>query len=165
MDSGINTSVELIDSFIDNIWLEKGLSKNTLEAYRLDISSFSNWLKSNSLEKVDRILLLDYLAFRLKEGYSSRSTARSLSSLRAFYAFLLSKSIIEDNPTAKIESPKLGHSLPKILTEEQIKKLINAPDIKKPVGLRDRAMLEVLYACGLRISELISLEIFCCNSS
>ena len=157
------SSDRLIDGFIDNIWLEKGLSQNTLDAYRQDLSNFSNWLKPVNLENADRITLLDYLAYRLKQGYSSRSTARSLSSLRAFYAYLLSKSLISDNPTAKIQSPKLGHSLPKILSEEDVEKLINAPNTKEPLGLRDRAMLELLYACGLRISELINLEVLNLN--
>ena len=157
------SSDRLIDGFIDNRWLEKGLSQNTLNAYRQDLSNFSNWLKPVNLENADRITLLDYLAYRLKQGYSSRSTARSLSSLRAFYAYLLSKSLISDNPTAKIQSPKLGHSLPKILSEEDVEKLINAPNTKEPLGLRDRAMLELLYACGLRISELINLEVLNLN--
>ena len=157
------SSDRLIDGFIDNIWLEKGLSQNTLNAYRQDLSNFSNWLKPVNLENADRITLLDYLAYRLKQGYSSRSTARSLSSLRAFYAYLLSKSLISDNPTAKIQSPKLGHSLPKILSEEDVEKLINAPNTKEPLGLRDRAMLELLYACGLRISELINLDVLNLN--
>ncbi len=161
---GANISSDrLIDGFIDNIWLEKGLSQNTLNAYRQDLSNFSNWLKPVNLENADRITLLDYLAYRLKQGYSSRSTARSLSSLRAFYAYLLSKSLISDNPTAKIQSPKLGHSLPKILSEEDVEKLINAPNTKEPLGLRDRAMLELLYACGLRISELINLDVLNLN--
>ena len=163
MVSGNIKSVKLIDSFIDNIWLEKGLSQNTLNAYRQDLSNFSNWLEPHGLETADKVKLLDYLAFRLKQGYSSRSTARSLSSLRAFYSYLLSKSLVDENPTVKIQSPKLGHSLPKILSEEDVEKLINAPNTKEPLGLRDRAMLELLYACGLRISELITLDILNLN--
>ena len=163
MISGNIKSVKLIDSFIDSIWLEKGLSQNTLNAYRQDLSNFNNWLNPISLEKADKIKLLDYLAYRLKKGYSSRSTARSLSSLRAFYSYLLSKSLVNENPTVKISSPKLGHSLPKVLSEEDVEKLINAPDTKEPLGIRDRAMLELLYACGLRISELISLDVLNLN--
>ena len=156
-------SDRLIDGFIDNVWLEKGLSQNTLNAYRQDLSNFSDWLNPVYLEKANKINLLDYLAYRLKQGYSSRSTARSLSSLRAFYAYLLSKSLINENPTSKIQSPKLGHSLPKVLSEEDVEKLINAPSTKEPIGLRDRAMLELLYACGLRISELINLDVLNLN--
>ena len=163
MDSENNESIILIDNFIDNIWLEKGLSKNTLSAYNQDLSNFCFWLKGTSLKKVDRIKLLDYLTYRFEQGYSSRSTARTLSSLRAFYAFLVAKNIISENPTSKVDSPKLGSSLPKILSEEDVDKLINAPDTKKPIGLRDKAMLEILYACGLRISELISLNVLNLN--
>ena len=128
-----------------------------------DLSNLKVWLKSTSLKSVDKIILLDYLAYRFEEGYSSRSTARSLSSLRSFYSFLVTRSILTENPTAKIDSPKLGHSLPKVLSEEDVENLINAPDTKQPIGLRDRAMLELLYACGLRISELISLDILNLN--
>ncbi len=163
MVSSSKASVNLIDSFIDSIWLEKGLSKNTLSSYRLDISAFDNWLGSRSLEEVDKAILLDYLSFRLKRGYSSRSTARTLSSLRAFYSFLVKTSIVRNNPTAKIDSPKLGHSLPKVLSEKDIDKLIHSPDTKEPLGLRDRAMLELLYSSGLRVSELIKLEIINLN--
>jgi len=164
MDSERKESLILIDNFIDNIWLEKGLSKNTLSAYNQDLLKFTLWLKGSSLKNVDRIKLLDYLAYRFEQGYNSRSTARALSSLRSFYAFLVEKNFISENPTSKIDSPKLGSSLPKILSEEDVNKLINAPDIKSPIGLRDRAMLELLYACGLRISELISLNVLNLNS-
>ena len=164
MDSEHKESLILIDNFIDNIWLEKGLSKNTLSAYNQDLSNFTLWLKGSSLKNVDRIKLLDYLTYRFEQGYNSRSTARTLSSLRSFYAFLVEKNFITENPTSKIDSPKLGSSLPKILSEEDVNKLINAPDTKNPIGLRDRAMLEILYACGLRISELITLNVLNLNS-
>ena len=164
MDSEHKESLILIDNFIDNIWLEKGLSKNTLSAYNQDLSNFTLWLKGSSLKNVDRIKLLDYLTYRFEQGYNSRSTARTLSSLRSFYTFLVEKNFISENPTSKIDSPKLGSSLPKILSEGDVNKLINAPDTKSPIGLRDRAMLEILYACGLRISELITLNVLNLNS-
>ena len=156
-------SESLIDNFIDELWLEKGLSKNTLSAYRHDLSFFSKWYKGTSLLNVTRIDLLDYLASRLKDGYSSRSTARSLSSLRAFYGHLTIRYNLKENPTARVDSPKLGHSLPKTLSEEQVESLIKAPDIEQDIGLRDRAMLEIIYACGLRVSELIQLDILNLN--
>tara|TARA_Y100001970_G_scaffold65966_2_gene84290 strand:- start:5906 stop:6805 length:900 start_codon:yes stop_codon:yes gene_type:complete len=156
-------SESLIDNFIDELWLEKGLSKNTLSAYRHDLSFFSKWYKGTSLLNVTRIDLLDYLASRLKDGYSSRSTARSLSSLRAFYGHLTTRYNLKENPTARVDSPKLGHSLPKTLSEEQVESLIKAPDIEQDIGLRDRAMLELIYACGLRVSELIQLDILNLN--
>ena len=163
MSVNTNNSEILIDNFIDELWLEKGLSKNTLSAYRHDISSFAKWYKGSSLLEVERVDLLDYLANRLKEGYSSRSTARSLSSLRAFYSHSTIKHNLNENPTARVDSPKLGHSLPKTLSEDDVEKLINAPDIDENIGLRDRAMLELIYACGLRVSELISIDILNLN--
>ena len=113
----------LIDNFIDELWLEKGLSKNTLSAYRHDLSSFSEWYRGKSLLDVERSDLLDYLSTRLKDGYSSRSTARSLSSLRAFYSHITNRYNLKQNPTSRVDSPKLGHSLPKTLSEEDVEKL------------------------------------------
>ena len=160
--TNLNSEI-LIDNFIDELWLEKGLSKNTLTAYRNDIQTFSNWYKGNSLLEVERVDLLDYLADRLKEGFSSRSTARSLSSLRAFYSHLTVRHNLKEDPTSRVESPKLGRSLPKTLSEEEVERLIQAPDVDDDIGLRDRAMLELIYACGLRVSELISLDILNIN--
>ena len=160
--TNLNSEI-LIDNFIDELWLEKGLSRNTLTAYRNDIQTFSNWYKGNSLLEVERVDLLDYLADRLKQGFSSRSTARSLSSLRAFYSHLTVRHNLKEDPTSRVESPKLGRSLPKTLSEEEVERLIQAPDVDDDIGLRDRAMLELIYACGLRVSELISLDILNIN--
>ena len=160
--TNLNSEI-LIDNFIDELWLEKGLSKNTLTAYRNDIQTFSNWYKGNSLLEVERVDLLDYLAHRLKQGFSTRSTARSLSSLRAFYSHLTVRHNLKEDPTSRVESPKLGRSLPKTLSEEEVERLIQAPDVDDDIGLRDRAMLELIYACGLRVSELISLDILNIN--
>ena len=163
MSSNLSNSEILIDNFIDVLWLEKGLSKNTLSAYRHDISSFSDWYKGVSLIEVQRVDLLDYLSQRLKDGYSSRSTARSLSSLRAFYSHITVKHNLKENPTSRVDSPKLGRSLPKTLSEDEVEKLISSPDVEDYIGLRDRAMLELIYACGLRVSELISLDMLNLN--
>ena len=163
MSSNLSNSEILIDNFIDILWLEKGLSKNTLSAYRHDISSFSDWYKGVSLLEVQRVDLLDYLSQRLKDGYSSRSTARSLSSLRAFYSHITVKHNLKENPTSRVDSPKLGRSLPKTLSEDEVEKLISSPDVEDYIGLRDRAMLELIYACGLRVSELISLDMLNLN--
>ena len=163
MSSNLSNSDILIDNFIDVLWLEKGLSKNTLSAYRHDISSFSDWYKGVSLLEVQRVDLLDYLSQRLKDGYSSRSTARSLSSLRAFYSHITVKHNLKENPTSRVDSPKLGRSLPKTLSEDEVEKLISSPDVEDHIGLRDRAMLELIYACGLRVSELISLDMLNLN--
>ena len=163
MSSNLSNSEILIDNFIDVLWLEKGLSKNTLSAYRHDISSFSDWYKGVTLLEVQRVDLLDYLSQRLKDGYSSRSTARSLSSLRAFYSHITVKHNLKENPTSRVDSPKLGRSLPKTLSEDEVEKLISSPDVEDYIGLRDRAMLELIYACGLRVSELISLDMLNLN--
>jgi len=163
MASALDKSIHHIDNFIDLIWLEKGLSPNTLSAYRQDLVSFNLWLKGKEIEAVKKADLLDYLSFRLKEGYSSRSTARCLSSLRSFYNYICAELNLVDNPTAKIDSPKQGHTLPKVLSEDDVEALILAPNVDDPIGLRDRAMLEVLYACGLRVSELINLDLLSVN--
>ena len=163
MASTQKEAVKLIDDFLDSIWLERGLSQNTLSSYRQDLINFSRWLGSKKLVKVDKPDILDYLAFRLQKKYSSRSTARTLSSLRAFYTYLKSNSLVIQDPTTKIASPKLGSPLPKVLSEEDVEKLIEAPNTREPIGLRDRAMLELLYASGLRISELINLDILSLN--
>ncbi len=120
MASAPDNSSQLIDNFIDLIWLEKGLSTNTLSAYRQDLTSFNKWLGDTKIKSVSKADLLDYLSFRFNEGYNSRSTARALSSLRAFYNYLTVEHNLLENPTAKIDSPKLGHSLPKVLSEEDV---------------------------------------------
>ncbi len=159
MVSSNKESIDLIEAFIDTIWMEKGLSSNTLSSYKQDLVSFNSWLPTNNIVDADRTTILDYLSYRLKKGYSSKSTSRSLSSIRSFYKYLLFNSFISLDPTEKIESPKIGHSLPKILSEQDVLELIRTPDTRNPIGIRDRAMLEILYATGLRITELITLEL------
>ena len=159
MVSSKKESIDLIEAFIDTIWMEKGLSSNTLSSYKQDLLSFSSWLPNKDLVEADKSTILDYLSYRLKKGYSSRSTSRCLSSIRAFYKYLLFNSFISKDPTEKIESPKIGHSLPRVLSEEDVLELIKTPDTRNPIGIRDRAMLEILYATGLRVTELITLEL------
>lgn len=151
----------LIQTYLDNVWLEKGLSQNTLSAYRSDLELFDRWLGSQSLHlgRVTRIDLQSYLAHLLTSGARAGSTARFMSCVRGFYRFLLREKLITQDPTLDIRSPKLGRGLPKFLTESEVERLLAAPDLSDPVGLRDRAMLELLYACGLRISELTGLVI------
>ncbi len=151
-------SDELLERFLDALWLEAGLSRNTLSAYRSDLEAFSAWLKA-SPATATREQLQAYLAECVSRGIRPRSTARLLSSLRRFYQYLLREGLITDDPTAQIESPKLGRPLPKSLTEEQVEKLLQAPDAETTLGLRDRAMLETLYATGLRVSELVGLTL------
>jgi integrase/recombinase XerD len=149
----------LVQSYLDNVWLERGLSKHTLSAYRSDLTLLQVWLtkKSLTLESLNQVELQSYLAELLKRGNKARSTARFLSCVRGFYRFMLRERIMDYDPTLDIKSPKLGRALPKFLTETEVDNLLAAPDLSDPIGLRDRAMLELLYACGLRISELTGL--------
>lgn len=148
-----------LDTFIDHLWLEDGLSKNTLESYRQDLTTFALWLPKQSKEllTVDQADIQQYLAVKFPLS-KPRSIGRLIASLRRFYRFLLRENKISKDPTLQIESPKLPRSLPKSLNEEEVVALLNAPNIAEPVGLRDRAMLELLYACGLRVSELVGIK-------
>ena len=149
-----------IDSFLDSVWMEQGLAKNTLSAYRSDLKILEKWTKNKNLtlRNISRADLLDFISERANLGASSRSSARQLSTFRRFYNYLSGQEIIVQNPTLKISMPKLGRSLPKMISEEEVIKLIKAPVVKKPLGFRDRTMLEVLYATGLRVSELVQLK-------
>ncbi|MBC9249668.1 site-specific tyrosine recombinase XerD [Pseudomonas alcaligenes] len=151
----------LIDRFLDALWLEKGLSVHTRDAYRSDLGLYNEWLQARDLElpSAGREIILDHLAWRLEQGYKARSTARFLSGLRGFYRYLLREGLIGEDPTLQIELPQLGRPLPKSLSEADVEALLAAPELDDPLGLRDRAMLEVLYACGLRVSELVSLTL------
>lgn len=156
-----NSSANLIiDRFIDSIWLEQGLSKATLSAYRSDLKVLNQWAvnKQLTIDNISRADLLDFIAHKANSGSSSRTSARMLSSYRRFYGYLFQQELISSNPTEKISMPKLGRTLPKLLSEEQVIRLIKAPNTKKPLGFRDRTMLEILYATGLRVSELVSLK-------
>ena len=146
--------------FIDHLWLEDGLAKNTLESYRQDLTSFALWLpkQSKQLLTVDQADIQQYLAVRFPQS-KPRSIGRLIASMRRFYRFLLRENKISKDPTLQIESPKLPRSLPKSLNEEEVVALLNAPNIVEPSGLRDRAMLELLYACGLRVSELVGIKL------
>jgi integrase/recombinase XerD len=151
----------IIDRFLDALWLEKGLSDNTRDAYRSDLALFNGWLDERGARLVNagREAILDHLSWRLANGYKARSTARLLSGLRGFYRFLLREGLISLDPTLRVEMPQLGRPLPKSLSETDVEALLAAPDIGDPLGLRDRAMLEVLYATGLRVTELVSLSL------
>lgn len=151
----------LIQQFLDSLWLEKGLSKNTLESYGGDLNTFARWLDGigQSVVTTRREDVLAYLSFRMASGLKSRSTARSLSCLRSLYRYLLRENLIKVDPTLQIANPKLGRPLPDSLSEADVEKLLAAPDLDTLVGFRDRTMLEVLYACGLRVSELVNLKL------
>ncbi len=145
----------VIERFIDAIWAEHGLSSATLAAYRRDLQGLARW--RGSLAGIDRKALFDYLAMRTEAGYKPRSNARLLSTLRAYFAFCVQRGERDDDPTALLHPPKLPRLLPKALSEAEIEALLAAPDLESPAGLRDRAMLELMYACGLRVSELVNL--------
>ncbi len=153
------TDDERIDKYIDALWLEKGLSDNTRESYRRDLSAFSRWLQplGATLMAADEVLLGEYMAYRLDPSKSPRSAARSLSCLRGFYNYWLREKQIKVNPTANIPSPKLGQPIPKSLSEVEVGQLLLAPDTDSAIGLRDKTMIELLYATGLRVSELVTL--------
>jgi integrase/recombinase XerD len=150
-----------IEHFLDSRWMEKGLSKNTLESYGRDLRYFAIWLQSSglSLLMVRREDVLAYLAHRYQRGLAARSTARALSSIRSFYHFLLREGQISKDPTLRVDNPKLGRKLPDTLSEDEVEALLQAPDSQTSMGFRDRAMLELLYATGLRVSELVSLQL------
>lgn len=150
-----------IERFLEALWLEKGLSEHTRNAYRSDLEHFASWLNagSGSLLSVTRERILDYLAWRLERGYQARSTARFLSSLRGFYRYSLRENWIAEDPTLQVALPQIGRPLPKSLSEADVEALLAAPDVSDPLGLRDRTMLEVLYACGLRVTELVTLTV------
>jgi len=150
--------VLIIDEFIDHLWLEDGLSQNTLNSYRFDLKIFYSWLLKNKVDllNVSQADIEQYLAYKFPSS-KSRSISRLLATLRRFYRFLLRDNKVKTDPTLNIQTPKVPKSLPKSLSEEEVEALIAAPDIDHPVGVRDRAMLEILYACGLRVTELVGL--------
>jgi integrase/recombinase XerD len=148
-----------LQRFLDSLWLESGLSDNTVEAYRRDLRLFADWLRPKSIDLIAARQqdIEAYLRYRLKEGRKVRSDARLISSLRRFYRYLVREEVIEADPTAQLESPRLGKPLPDSLTEYEVESLLAQPDTDDSLGLRDRTMLEVLYATGLRVSELVGL--------
>jgi integrase/recombinase XerD len=155
-------AVALIERYLDAQWMEKGLSDNTLAAYRRDLSAWVGWLerlRGLAPEQARREDLLAYLAASLERGRSPRSAARSLSCLRGFYRYLLRHGQVSVDPTLDLDSPRLGRPLPKSLSENDVERLLAAPDLDDLLGFRDRCMLELLYACGLRVSELVSLQL------
>lgn len=152
--------IDLVDEFCDTLWLEDGLSRNTLESYRSDLKQLSLWLQKQygkTLVDADHAMLLTFLS--KQSGMKPSTTSRELSSFKRFFQFALSRGKMERDPTLNIESPKLSRGLPKSLSELDVEQLLGAPETHQPGGMRDRAMLEVLYASGLRVSELVGLRI------
>ena len=151
-------NTELIDQFIDYYWLSTGASKNTLAAYRSDLKIFNKWLAGKSLISVNSKHIQDYFSDRQKNNIGSSTQARILTCLHSFYEYLLSNQLIKKDPTEQLSQPKLEKKLPVFLNIQEVEKLLEAPSSSSLFGQRDRAMLELLYSCGLRVSELINLS-------
>lgn len=154
-------SQAFLDEFVDRIWLEEGLARNTLDSYRQDLTQFASWLEKDAakdLLQVEQYDIQRYLAFKYPVS-KPRSISRLIASLRRMYRFALRENKIAIDPSLQIESPKLPRSLPKSLSEYEVEALLAAPDLNEAIGLRDRAMLEILYASGLRVSELVGLKV------
>lgn len=155
----------LIERFIDALWMEKGLSENTLQAYRSDLWALDKWSAADGreLQALQRADLQSYLGELFQKSLKPRSSARKLSVLRRFFRWMVREGLRDEDPTALIESPKLGRRLPRTLSEQDVERLLAAPDLESPIGLRDRAMFELMYACGLRVGELVSLTVLQVN--
>lgn len=155
----LDSDAAQLDAFLDHIWLEDGLSKNTIDSYRLDLSSFALWLptQNKQLLTADLADIQQYLAVKFPQS-KPRSISRLIASLRRFYRYALRENLIKTDPTIQIQSPKLPRSLPKSLNEDEVIALLNAPNLNESAGIRDKAMLELLYACGLRVSELVNIK-------
>ncbi len=154
----MTNSAKLIDLFLDSLWVESGLSENTLAAYGSDLNIFKKWLKGKSLLEVEERDIALFLESRYKQGVCNRSAARILSTLRRFYGYLHREGSVDIEPTALIDAPSIGRVLPESLSETDIDLLLDAPEITDILGFRDKVMLEILYATGLRVSELIGLK-------
>ncbi len=156
-------NTELLDEFSDALWLEDGLSRNTLDSYRRDLNKFADWLEAQrdvGLLQTTSADIHGYLGnLMLEQKAKASSAGRNVSSLKRLFRYLLRQNKIATDPTLQIDTPKLPRSLPKSLSEHDVDTLLNAPDTRTPLGLRDRTMLEVLYATGLRVSELVTLRV------
>lgn len=149
-----------IEAFADALWMERGLSANTLAAYQTDLRHFALWLESRGLGLLDvgRAEIQQYLALQFEQGKKSRSSARLLSTLRQFYQYSLREGRLQQDPTERIDAPNIGRPLPKSMSETEVEALLRAPDTETAEGFRDRTMLELLYATGLRVTELVTLR-------
>jgi len=150
--------LRLIEQFLNSAWIEEGLSRNTLSAYRSDLQIFAHWLGGQSVLAVDHALLASFIGNRFHAGFSARTSARLLSSLRRFYGYCLRENLITTDPTGLIVSPHIGKPLPVSLSEHDVELLLSAPETSNALGHRDKTMLETLYATGLRVSELVNLK-------
>jgi integrase/recombinase XerD len=151
---------QILDQYLHYLIIEKGLSKNTIEAYQHGLNRFLDHLKRKGIKEIGSVGKFDIRAFLLAlkgEGLSTKTVVRDLVAIRTFFRFLIQEEILEANPVEEIASPKMAKTLPEILTVKEVEQLLEQPDLRTPLGVRDRAMLEVLYATGMRVSELVQL--------
>ena len=148
-----------IQQFINALWVEQGLSENTVKAYATDLKRYSIWLGESPISQANKVDITDFLAHRFQQGASASSSARLLSTLRQFYGYLIRTGERLDDPCSGIKAPKLGKLLPEIFSEDEIERLLDAPPENTALGLRDKTMLELLYATGMRVSELVGLNL------
>ena len=153
----MSKSTEIIELFLNALWLEYGLSKNTLAAYGNDLKQFDKWLKAKTILEANTSDISEFLLYRQQQGTHNRSAARLLSSLKRFYAYWLREKKIDADPCRLIDTPHIGRALPESISEADVELLLQTPNTLLPLGFRDRTMLELLYATGLRVSELVDL--------
>lgn len=153
---------DLVLEFLDFLSVERGLSKNTIDAYRRDLRSYINFLKLqkiNDINHTTRTVIVSYLLLMQKKGKASSSISRACAAIKSFYHFLVRERRIKEDPTINLDTPKLEKRLPRVLTVGEVEDLLNQPDVTNLWGLRDKALLELLYATGIRVSELISIRV------
>ncbi len=156
-----NCMKDLLKNFLEYLSVERGLAKNTIDAYNRDLKSYIFYLRTKNITNIDhtnRTTIVSYLLLMQKKGKASSSISRACASIKSFYHFLFRERIIHKDPTANLDTPKLEHRLPKVLTVTEVEMLLCQPDMTNPLGIRDRSMLELLYATGMRVSELISIS-------
>jgi len=151
--------MDYADEYLNYLLIERGLSRNSVEAYSHDLCRFFSWLEDKAPSRVTQNDVRDHMAWLREQGISARSVARALSAIRGFFRHLVEEDVIAKDPTELLDRPKLGRSLPGVLSREEIERLLAAPEVDNLEGLRDRAMLELLYAAGLRVSELVGLSV------
>lgn len=151
--------MDYISAFIEYLAVERGLSRNTLDSYRRDLEGFFRYLGPGASGDVRQAQVLSYLGHLRKVGRANTTVSRNLASIRSFYHYLLREEMIPVDPTVNVETPKIEKRLPKVLTVSEVERLLDAPDAVSPTGLRDKAMLELLYATGIRVSELVSIQL------
>lgn len=154
--------VELLSNFVEFLLVERGLAKNTIDSYKRDLKSYLTYLRLQGIKNINdtnRAIIVSYLLFMQRDGKASSSISRACAAIKSFYHFLVRERYIKDDPTINLDTPKLEHRLPRVLSVEEVDKLLKQPNLNNPLGFRDRTMLELLYATGMRVTELITLTV------